>query len=813
MKIKRLTMTLVTVLLIVAGAMGQMVKYPYQSMIKKGDFQAAKKELTKELKKMPDAIGLNYTMYKLYTTKTYKEYNLEQAYEYLVKSYKGFKSASGEEKVMVVKNGFSDNLYKVNLEYLCQEIFDNRLAGDKNIEKYKDFLVKYAYLSKELELKIQAEIDRLVKSGIGEENGLLSKCRLLREEPNAEWAAKVKEEIWNEVKKGDDIELLECAVDVFDGERQEKIFGLMHGIWVSRDLSKVDSMYKKYEKYNSPTLKMHGERDMAMVKALKDEGGKVTEKLINMVAPYNMGVSMMAVYADSLRHEGKSEKEIQKIMDDFKLSYGGNIWYRNIMKAMWQSGEKIKAESIEELNTAGDEYSPFVTADDKWLYFVGRNRKDNLGKEDIYRASRVGASWGNVELVKGLNTKESNEAVQAVTMDGEKMVLFKDGKLYEVTRRSKGWGTPLKMPESVNISNWQADASYVSDGKAILFAARTKTGREMQTSENIYITIKDSTGRWSKPIELGEKINTAFNERAPFLHPDMKTLYFSSDGHGAIGSYDVWVTKRVREDSWTEWTEPQNLGCGINSIGLDCWYKISTGGELAYFSKSVENGGENIYSVSIPKEMRPEPVAILKGHLKDRNGNPEEAIIKWEDLETGELIGSVRTNGADGSYFMAIPLGRNYGYYVEKEGYYPFACSVDLRKEDKNVAVDREIVLVSFEEMKNDGIEVPINNLFFATGKSDLLPESRLELNRIAHMLKNLKSVVEIAGHTDNVGDAEKNRELSENRSRAVRDYLIQKGCEWQWISIIGYGADRPKASNDTEDGRALNRRVELKIK
>lgn len=805
-------MTFVMVLIVV-GTMGQMVKYPYQNMIKKGDFQTAKKELTKELKKMPEATGLNYTMYKLYTTKTYEEYNLEQAYEYLLKSYKGFQSMNGDEKAMAVKNGFSDNLYKVNLEYLCQEIFESRVAGEKDLEKYKDFLARYVYMSKELELKVKADIDRLVMNGIGEENGFLSKCRLLREEPNAEWAVKIKEELWNEVKKGDDIELLECAVDVFDGERREKIFGLMHGIWVSRNLGIVDSMYRQYEKYNSPTLKMHRERDEAMEKALKDAGGKVSVGLINMVAPYNMGVSMMAIYADSLKRAGKSVKEIQKVMDDFKLSYGGNIWYRNMMKAMWQSGEKMNAVSIEGVNTSGDEYSPFVTADDKWLYFVGRNRKDNLGKEDIYRASRVGTSWGNAELVKGLNTKDGNEAVQAVTMDGEKMILFKNGKLYEVTRKSKGWGSPQKMPESVNISKWQADASYVSDGKAILFAARTRTGREMQSSENIYITIKDSTGHWCKPIELGEKINTAFNERAPFLHPDMKTLYFSSDGHGAIGSYDVWVTRRVREDSWTEWTEPQNLGCGINNVGLDCWYKISTDGELAYFSKSDENGGENIFSVRMPKEMRPEPVAILRGHLKDRKGNSVEAIIRWEDLETGELIGSVRTNGADGSYFMAIPLGRNYGYYVEKEGYYPLASSVDLRNEDKNVVVDREIVLVSFEEMRKDGIEVPINNLFFATGKSDLLPESRLELNRIAYILKNLKSIVEISGHTDNVGEPEKNRELSENRSRAVRDYLIQKGCEWQWISIIGYGADRPKASNETDEGRALNRRVELRIR
>ena len=808
----RLAMTF-TMMLIVVGTMGQMVKYPYQNMIKKGDFQTAKKELTKELKKMPGATGLNYTMYKLYTTKTYEGYNLEQAYEYLLKSYKGFQSMNGEEKAMAMKNGFSDNLYKVNLEYLCQEIFESRVAGEKNLEKYKDFIARYEYMSKELELKVKAEIDRLVMNGIGEENGFLSKCRLLREEPNAEWAVKAKEELWNEVKKGDDIELLECAVDVFDGERQEKIFGLMHGIWVSRDLSVVDSMYRKYEKYNSPTLKMHRERDDAMGKAMKDAGGKVTARLIDMVAPYNIGVSMLAVYADSLKRAGKSVKEIQKVMDDFKLSYGGNIWYRNMMKAMWQSGEKINAVSIEGVNTSGDEYSPFVTADDKWLYFVGRNRKDNLGKEDIYRAGRVGTSWGNAELVKGLNTKDGNEAVQAVTMDGEKMVLFKDGKLYEVTRKSKGWGSPQKMPESVNISKWQADASYISDGKAILFAARTRTGREMQTSENIYITIKDSTGHWCKPIDLGEKINTAFNERAPFLHPDMRTLYFSSDGHGAIGSYDVWVTKRVREDSWTEWTEPQNLGCGINSAGLDCWYKISTDGELAYFSKSGENGGENIFSVKIPKEMRPEPVAILRGHLKDMKGNSVDAIIRWEDLETGELIGSVHTNGVDGSYFMAIPLGRNYGYYVEKEGYYPLASSVDLRNEDKNVVVDREIVLVSFEEMKKEGIDVPINNLFFATGKSDLLSESRLELNRIAYILKNLKSVVEISGHTDNVGEPEKNRELSENRSRAVRDYLIQKGCEWQWISIIGYGADRPKVSNETEEGRALNRRVELRIR
>lgn len=813
---KRVVFAIVLSVSVVCAVSAQMVRYPYQSLIKKGEYQEAKANIEKEMKKTPDATGLNYSAYKLYSDKLYKGYDLAKAYTYLARSWESFKALKGTERVMAEKNGLSDRLYRVNIEYVCTAVYEQMTAEGATEEKLDAYLSFYTLAPEKIRVEIAGRRDAIRRDDSQDSDREM--CELLKKNPTGNWVEAARRRIYAKAVSGENVELSECAVMLFDGEEREKILGVLHGRYVERNLDKVDSLYEKFKGTGSATLKMHSEYDNEKKRALSESNGTITRKLINVMAPYNMGVVMMAEYADSLtRKTGMTAKEVLTELDKFKESYGGNRWYRNLMNAYRENPDGMARKADRQLFSAvntkgGKEYSPFIAANDSVLYFVGKGRGDNLGGEDIFVTKRgADGSWGKPERLTSLNTEKGNEAVEAVTVDGEEMILFKNGKLYQAQKHGKTWGKTVLM-SAINISSWQADAMVTSDGNAILFAANTKTGREVQPSQNIYVTVRDSAGEWGKPIELGATINSAFNDRAPFMHPDMKTLYFSSEGHGSLGSYDIWMSRRKSDKSWTEWTEPVNLGRSINSAGNECWYKISTDGSRAYFSKTTEDAKEELFSIELPESMRPEPVAIIKGKITNKEGKILDSKIKWEDLETGEVIGSVRTNSTDGSYFIVLPLGKRYGYFVEKEGYYPIANWVDLKNEKRSVTVDRDIEMVSIDEMLNENAAVPLNNLFFDSGKSELLPESRLELDRVVMMINSIKVKIEISGYTDNRGEPDKNQRLSEDRCRSVRDYLISRGCDYYRFTIIGYGQERPRATNDTPEGRQLNRRVELRL-
>ncbi|MBP5659534.1 MAG: OmpA family protein [Paludibacteraceae bacterium] len=291
----------------------------------------------------------------------------------------------------------------------------------------------------------------------------------------------------------------------------------------------------------------------------------------------------------------------------------------------------------------------------------------------------------------------------------------------------------------------------------------------------------------------------------------MKTLYFCSEGHSSMGGTDVFVSKRLSERSWTEWSEPVNMGKAVNSAGNECWYKISTDGSLAYFSKR-ENKQNDIYQLSIPEHLRPQPVATISGRVVDSNGNPVVTVIRWENLETQRFVGHTRTNPEDGQFFIALPEGKNYGYYIYNEKLFPVSDNIDLRKSDQFISVENNITVTTIKEMIENETPIALNNLFFDTGKWFLLPASISELNRVATIIRQQGIPVEISGHTDDVGDDESNRILSERRANAVRDYLLKAGIDSKLLTAHGYGESRPVATNKTPEGRQKNRRVELKF-
>ena len=668
------------------------------------------------------------------------------------------------------------------------------------------------------------------------------------------------------------------------------------------------------------------------------------------------------------------------------------------------------------MNSTGNEFSPVISSDDKVLFFCGQNRNDNLGGEDIFESTINNHSFSNPSLSE-LSTSFGNEAPVGISSDGTSMILFQSGKLFVSEKLKTGWSEIKNLDQEINSGEWQGDAMLSSDGNVLLYSSYRKDEiLNLNTMDDkiyhgdqayptdIFICKKDENGNWSYPVNIGNSINTPFCERFPFLHPDMKTLYFSSDGHSGLGKLDVFKSSRISDTCWNCWTKPINLGKEINTIESDAGYKISTSGDVAYFTqnrrktqessvmflldvsgsmsgekieelkkvskKTIEevinnnaeiaiaafdgtceipinyylpftknyldaenfinslsaNGGtpmyeayfqaskllknnnknpaknriivlmtdgdagsckslnvtlqniknsgslfrtqtiaydvpenskayydlyeianfsngdfftatstsdlgtafeqannsifeiisgqdnKEIFEINIPLHLRPDYVAKIEGELKNSKNEPIATTIRWEDLEADKVIGIAKTDPSDGSYFIALPLGKNYGYYVEDTTYFPVSNNLDLRNVTTQIEVNNNIQVITFQEMIDQGIAVSMNNLFFAFGKYDVLPASYPELKRIAKIIQRYDLKVEIDGHTDDVGNDESNFILSDKRAAAVKEYLVRIGCKEEMLITHGYGESKPLHPNDNDANRAKNRRVELRL-
>ena len=515
------------------------------------------------------------------------------------------------------------------------------------------------------------------------------------------------------------------------------------------------------------------------------------------------------------------------VLNKFESNFKNDSKFKQLKETLKeQINSSIKIEQLTSINTEiGEEYSPVVSGDSRNLFFCGYNRLDNLGGEDVYVSRKENNDWSAPEIVPGLSNEVSNDAIMSISTDGSKAVLFHNGKLAYSEKSLEGWSQLAYFPDNINNCSWNGDAMISSDGNALIFSSvREQDGFGIDFSHNefyhatqayfsdLYVSIQTENG-WSNPVNLGNSINTNFIERSPFLHPDMKTLYFSSDGHGGLGKLDVYMTTRLADSCWNCWTEPINLGKEINTISDDWGYRITTDGSMAYFSKKSNSATtDDLFRLTLPAHLRPDIVARIEGELKNSKNEAISATIRWEDLESNKVIGTSKSDPQDGSYFIVLPMGKNYGYFVEDSTYFPMAQNLDLRNTTNAVEVQKDIVAISFTDMINEKIAVPMNNLFFEKLKSNLLAASLPELNRIAKILKEKNIKVEISGHTDNVGSESMNQKLSEERANSVKNFLISQGVNPTLIQVIGFGFSKPKTTNETEEGKAENRRVEIRF-
>lgn len=471
------------------------------------------------------------------------------------------------------------------------------------------------------------------------------------------------------------------------------------------------------------------------------------------------------------------------------------------------------------INSPFSELAPIISSDGSTLYFTRKGHPSNLGPmkmENIW-VSQQGSDgkFKEAELLPGtLNNEGSNYAI-AVTQDNNTMIVANvyegNGKMTpgfsSAVNEGGKWVKPkeLKIRDYVNIA--KQSSFYISYDGLYLFSS-INDGNSYG-GVDIYVSEKQEDGSWSKPKNLGPDINTAADEVTPFLTADGKRLYFSSNGWPGFGGYDVFASDK--RENLGSWSEPVNLGSGINGLNWELFFSIPLATENAFYvSNSNSKGNEDIYTIDIPASLYAPDVYTVAGYVRDdKTGKPIQADIYYEDLETGEKLGTASSNSEDGLFSIVLLPGKIYGVRAEAEGYIAINDKIDLSgyPEDKNQSID--LTLVAIEK----GASVTLNNIFFEFGESELLASSFSELGRVVKLMeKNPDIEITIQGHTDNIGSDERNKQVSLDRAEAVRSYLISKGISSERISAKGMGDSQPVADNSTEAGRALNRRVEFII-
>ena len=473
------------------------------------------------------------------------------------------------------------------------------------------------------------------------------------------------------------------------------------------------------------------------------------------------------------------------------------------------------------INTDRDEYLPYLTADDQLLLFTSRrpgavdgyNSRLKDYSEDFYFCEWIDGAWTPaVNLGPPINTIE-NEGASFLTQDGRTIYFTAcnrpDGlgscDIYVSYKDGNGWSEPENLGPRINTPSWESQPCLSHDGTMLYFASARpggQGGRDLWRSRKV-------NGQWTEAQNLGPVVNTPGNEDAPFLHADGISLYFSSDYHPGFGSKDLFVSFQNENG---EWTTPENLGYPLNTVADESNIFVSANGKRGFIN-SFRDGGfgrSDIYEFTLDERIRPKVATFLRGVTRDSiTQTPVQAFIRLVDVESGDTIRQVLSGRSDGKFLMTLPLDRQYAAFVEAKGYLFASKDFYLKQLAEDTYFDLVVDLVPIRK----GVQVVLRNIFFESGKYELQETSEAELQFILRYLETNPGIrIEIQGHTDDVGSDAANLNLSQNRAESVRNYLITKGIDANRVQAKGYGETQPIAGNDSEAGRAQNRRTAFKI-
>lgn len=465
--------------------------------------------------------------------------------------------------------------------------------------------------------------------------------------------------------------------------------------------------------------------------------------------------------------------------------------------------------------TAYDEYTANLSPDNEFLYFIRKvpDPRSKVGYREVFTES-VNNNWSfdkGQELPPPFNMANNNGAA-SITADNKTMYFvicqnteYKACDIWYSERQTVGWGTMSPVPGKLNIgTEWDSQPSISFDGKEMIFVSDRAGGFG---GSDLYSSKKMPDGTWSAAQNLGPTINSDKNELTPFLHSDSKTLYFSSKGHNGLGGYDIFYSRQGADGAWSK---PKNIGSPINTENDEVSFFVSLDGKRGFFSsdKLKGPGGKDVFMFNLYEEARPQQIKLVKGEIKTDQNVPRDAQVEIKNLRTMQ-VQKIEVDKNDGKYVAVVDAKEDYVMTLKKEG---MAFSSQLI--EKDAPVENGLVKADLEMKKMEtGKAYNINNINFATNSYELAFKPKAILAGFSDFLKTNPTLkVTIQGHTDDVGDDAANLQLSENRARAVYEYLVSTGIPANRLSYKGFGETKPVADNGSEAGRAKNRRTEFLI-
>lgn len=463
------------------------------------------------------------------------------------------------------------------------------------------------------------------------------------------------------------------------------------------------------------------------------------------------------------------------------------------------------------VNSEKSEYYPSITINDSMFVFT---RRGAGFREDFFESNILGnKKYSKSTLIKGdINLEPSKGAIN-ISQDGEWLIFagynfsggFGDFDLYISYYTPTGWSEPENMGRNINTESWESAPSLSPDKRALYFSSNRPGG---YGNTDLYVSYRQPNGKWSPAVNMGPNINTAGKEQAPFIHADNATLYFTSDGLPGYGGNDIFLCRKGPNN---EWSKPENLGYPINTIEDEGSLFVAADGKTAFYAsdRSDSRGGLDIYTFELRPDVRPAKTLYVHGKVYDvktKKGLP--SAVELVDNSTQKPVMNVQTDET-GEYFITLPVGKDYTFTVNRKGYLFFSELYPLSKNQPDSTYKKDIPLQPIEV----NASLVLKNILFETNSTQLQPISLIEINRLMQLLNENPTLrIQINGYTDNVGKPTDNLKLSENRAKAVVDYLVSKGIDLKRLAYKGFGQTKPIADNTTEAGRAQNRRTEFLI-
>ena len=535
---------------------------------------------------------------------------------------------------------------------------------------------------------------------------------------------------------------------------------------------------------------------------------------INYLLPYSISLAGLGRFKDALhainrflQTEGLNSQSIRaanyrKGVYEFAVAFEIKHPTNEYVFAPKNLGDSINSSALE--------YFPSSTIDGKKLIFTRRI----AGDEDFYESNFSNNQWSKAQPLEGKVNTLQNEGAQNISQDGTCIVFtgcnypegFGSCDLYISFKTKQGWSEAENLGPLVNTDFWESSPSLSPDKQHIYFSSSRP---DSYGGKDIWVTHRNIKGKWSRPENLGPEVNTSGDESCAFMYADNQTLFFNSTGHLGYGQADLFFSKKQKDSTWSL---PENLGYPINTIDEEGSLIVAADGKTAYYAS---DRGDNkarldLFSFQLRKDLQPPKILWIKGQVfdaKDKNGLPSS--VELSDVSSGQLISKVQTDEM-GNFLTTLTVGKKYAFSVNRKGYLFYSENYNLSDQSIDSIYTADIPLQPIES----GAAIVLKNIFFDSKKADLKPESTTELNKVIQLLKdNPQLKILITGHTDNVGKAADNLILSNSRAEAVIYYILgTKLFSKDRLQFKGMGSSQPIADNETETGKASNRRTEMTI-